>query len=1264
MIHVSLQELEGVKVYSNDDDHLLSLSPISPLSPFSLTSPGMRNLPYGEPAISHSKIAMQKSKSYSPHSSPLPPASDFEQYLATTFDSMDKQELIFESEFSSGLTDWLSHPLEKKSMVPGSEALNIPKAQHPDSYLHKFSISSSPSSRDSSDAIDNLPSLSSSLSSQSLLKKSPKTQGNSETFNFQNTQQPQTRHRRSGSLQTGSLPSSSQSKHVTSDSNSSASTFSSGGFSEKQSVGTQVTRSSSLSSGHSRNSSHNKPFDPVSSIAPASLKPLNLEKLNQIKVPKKSTNSFNEDTMADISTVSSATTATETTAGHKYQKSVNDIVGNIEPPNTFLSSSSKNDYSLENPYSGLSGLGNTTAALKDLSQNGLMISTPVPPPRSKYRNKIFTESGNISKLVDSSENSKKVFPTSNSSASHSLTTNEDGSSPRSFNSSSIPGGSIYDTPNSGRSFSSSSSSAKKSKSSKGTKSSRNSKISPKMLSKELPELPPQAIAVSRENSNKKKSSTSSSPSPKNIPPMPSGLSESRVTSIYDWDCITKNLDKINLSLGKWDQADEIAQKENGFPVGDMTESKNKKSKTPGSIQKVPGLFTDYNFGSGSSDIPNYSFQTGKSSQLKGKSSNSSSTSPTSVPVSQESPESQTSSTFNGSDSSSKSVTAPRAIDMTFMERSTPLNKEEQLARKQSVKGYDLTKHHSKTKLKHHKKSSSASNYDFQSDDFKASSDLSPPPLKGHKKSASTIASPSSIYGDEYSPLTFSPQVYKKSSLSKEFDGAGNNENGIVFPKNAKDAISHNPNFPSQKPNIPLQAMSIPSFHHNPHQSVPVPPKNRYTSRGEYIEDEALLPAPPSHEALNIARQSFQNLQHRQSQQLPASSPYLLEKASNSASRLARNAVNAASNPRESFTTSFTEAISMPSPVPKSSPNMHGTIGALPYPKLQGDLDHMDNHKRNTSSSSIKLTPPLRLRSKSVSAASFNSGNTGSGISTRNIGSPTLINATNNVVGGTFNGVKGHPINQMFSGKIPKGERSISFAGPSPQRNPKQQGLSTQAYYLQMLKEDMANANLGLLPPPPIHSQNFDDGDNQLHGKMSAPQFQNPFSSSDNQAEFNTAKSHRSSKHQKKSTVFSGSISPDNVTDKTTPPATLNLISAYVTPQLPKAAGPPVVPYAQRQLEKVTNQKQKKHHHHHHHHNHHNNNPEPQSPISGSPLQTSMSMSHLTSANVSPSMSDAIVTPVTTIVGNETSSRNGSTSSSTSNSKWKWKRPSLNLGRKH
>lgn len=873
------------------------LSPISPLSPFLLTSPvAMATLLKSSTndTIKTSDITTPSQPLHnsdrSLQTNSLSPQPDyFEQYLSDTFSTLDKQELTLDPSFLR--SKWRGERVsdDRMEQQTGGAALfkdTSINVQDNDLFSYISGVNNA-----TINAPDQVPSLSSSVSSQSALKKSPNFSAAPDSA----VQSPSpTVHNTSGSFQITPMPPTSPlpfiaSKALPGNSDNhrhkeSTSTFSSE-FSEKKSIFSHATRASTASSftnGHSRQSSKSKSFDANVSMAPVSFKPINYDKLSKFKTISKPSDHLDElpsdsNRLPELIEVNSA----------------NDVSANLAPPDAL-------DIFLEPRSAVQPQLPAISSNIKEMDQRGLMITTsaPVLPPRSRLRAASVDKASsplNTNGSIDAPIRSESVSPRSHISGTFSVTTPT--------------------------------STAASSPSSKSIRSRKNSKSSTKEslsynLNKELPKLPSEAITpvstapASRKNSDGKR----------RAPPLPLAKNTkngetSRSPSIYDWECINNNLDLINMSIVKWDQI------------------QNKTAET------------------GTKAVRSYSHSASSSSDFTAQKSVSSGSGAPSL----------------GDGPTKPGKTAPqRAIDISSMERSIPAYKSAQLMRKQSLKGYDLTAQRGKSRHLRQKSNPVETPGQFVGNlNFLAP----PPPIQDstvvfglHKKSASTASSPTSIYTTEI----------QQPSAYAHVPGIGELASGQGRPTTALHPSSRSMSVPA----IPLdQRQALARFKQDY--------EAKFSCPTEDVEEETLLPALPGLHTMNSSASSSTSSLHKkistssqrsfmQQETLPFNRLYTMsEKDSKRAiHQLARNAVDAAVNPRESFSTSLTEAIFMPEPskistTPPGSPRK-GFSPPLKTPTSTNDSKaSFNDHMRSISNSttvSFKVTQPLKLRSKSISTA--------------------------------------------------------------------------------------------------------------------------------------------------------------------------------------------------------------------------------------------------------------------------------------------------------
>lgn len=846
-------------------DHFGLLSPISPLSPLILNSPTgqsslLKSVTNDSVSTSTSTSSPLNRQTVSQKSSLASHHDYFEQYLSDTFSILDKQELSLSSNFSVSQRKW--------SKSPDPELLN-PIIQD-NQFMSDLNFMS-----EVSQAGPGSLEKSSQPPVHGLLKKNAQlNQPDSLPSNKQskfNSKSP------SPSLPRGQdFNGNDNHRHK-----ESTSTFSSE-VSEKMSVMSHTTRASSVSSGfgHSRQSSKNNSFDAGTSTAPISFKPSHKPE-NSIAVSE----SLDDDTFF-------GTQSKVPKHFHKKSNSLNDVTINLTPPSFTMSRKEAQTSALEQ-YENPLLTQEMDPNLKDLDQKGLKITTPVPPPRSKFRVQSIDKehTGPYSNLPSIPKN--EVPPTPNPSfydsnifLNPSLPTPPqcDLLSPMSQENSAFSP--LQDSLHS--QGTSAASSRKNSKSSQ--------KCVPYYLNKDLPDLPSEGSS-SRKNSYKKFPHLNLP-----TPQIPSG-NTSRTPSICDWEYINNNLDAINMSICKWDQSQNSSNDMHSSNTPKKSSSHNlvaSESKPPGFVSQVP----------------------------------------------------------------------PRAIDISSMERSPP-SKNSHSTQKHSLKGYDLTGQ-VYGKSKHLKQKSISAITSSQGYNYLTT--LVPPPVitdfgtsfGAHKKSASTASSPSSVYTEFQKSQPSQPSI---AFQEKCFSNA-------EYVSISSDHHGDSQSFTRQQP---PRSMSVPTIPIDQQKSISKFKKDyeaKFTQKEDDIEEESLLPAPlgPGVTLLPSASSSTTSLQqkfgnYQQPDLFQANRLYLLE--NNSASRISRQAFNASNGQRESFTTSFTEAISMPEAI-KELPQQpicssKGSFSAFTSPRA---IPRGPPFAKPFTSNG-KTPQSINLRSKSITAMTPN-----------------------------------------------------------------------------------------------------------------------------------------------------------------------------------------------------------------------------------------------------------------------------------------------------
>lgn len=486
-------------------------------------------------------------------------------------------------------------------------------------------------------------------------------------------------------------------------------------------------------------------------------------------------------------------------------------------------------------------------------------------------------------------------------------------------------------------------------SSSGT-SRKNSKSSVRSndLTKDLPELPPEArsgcgrLGSTSSTTYKSKFSTPSS----RREHLKDGLT-SRQTSIYDWECISNNLNLINMSIGKWDQQENKKKSDGGRSVQESLESQTE---------------IDFELGSGVGDIPSYYFQSHGAGAAQGSSSAIINT----VTVK------------NRKDAPNLArIQAPKAIDMSNMERTTPVS----ATFKPASRGYDLTgkyRHRSKNSIS---RVNGAPSGHRRGDHHGSLGSLMPPraikdpAFNGHKKSASTASSPSSVYTSEFSTnpsLANSPlfkEGYNFQTIQEQtIESNGSHKNHPSYAPSPSPSSTNNNNIIISANPYVKQLQNFSRTINGPSRSKSVPDikfnqKNHERKYTEYqqaftnLEEETLLPAPPTQ------KDSLTSI-------VSPSSPMTYPKndyssvGDNEVARsqvIARIAESAAANPRESFSTSFSEALSMPAPSPTLTlHSSHSTSSSLLHP-LKSPSFKSKASKENATSPRLYPEPVFQLQ---------------------------------------------------------------------------------------------------------------------------------------------------------------------------------------------------------------------------------------------------------------------------------------------------------------
>lgn len=398
-----------------------------------------------------------------------------------------------------------------------------------------------------------------------------------------------------------------------------------------------------------------------------------------------------------------------------------------------------------------------------------------------------------------------------------------------------------------------------------------------LMNKDLPELPPETNAkINSKRSNTRSGTVANASKPSTLRSVPGrcnaalkSTNNSKYASILDWESITNNLDMINLSINKWDDVIEKKDSQSGNTHEDMKISKVRQPKPSPSYSIC--------------DIPSYYFQPLPSPA------------PVSTPKSNESTV----------QSKPISIQSPRAVDMTFMERSKPDSRAEKYGKHGSVKGYDLSRTHQKSNSRHHHHNSS-SVMDVKQNDFASATGPPVPPKDKHFGSF-----PSSL---EKQNKCVSYPKQANSSLNPTFNKNFSFSNSQLPVKSpAQIQVPSNIYNDSQSTNLALgtRSMSLPMMQHQDALSRrQYKEAGRIRHCGEYIEEETLLPAlpvcEPNDHSMTSPKQNSVNIH--------ISKIKSAENSSSNTSKVLKHVLDDTIN-RDSFTTTFSEAITMPAPLP-------------------------------------------------------------------------------------------------------------------------------------------------------------------------------------------------------------------------------------------------------------------------------------------------------------------------------------------------------------
>lgn len=459
-----------------------------------------------------------------------------------------------------------------------------------------------------------------------------------------------------------------------------------------------------------------------------------------------------------------------------------------------------------------------------------------------------------------------------------------------------------------------------------------------LLTKDLPELPPGAKVVKHQSKADGKLANidrvSQSATLRKVPGRSKITSESdadRQASVYDWECISNNLNLIKMSLGNWNDNANVKVIED-----------SKKFERPGPVPIPKPLQINMNANNSPCDIPSYYFQD-------------------SSPIISQRNESLQQNPVN--------IRAPRAVDITFMERRKSVNQGERYKQNQHVRGYDLCeKQHKSVSYKHN-------NYIRNlSLDKEYDTKLPSSVINAHEKSAS-VHNLSNTYVRSTTDLPCHSNPIFRDSF--DFTTSAN----IVHPSPATSDFS-----PKTNGGLPLKtnikfstrSMSVPSIYHLDPED-----QSRSQSSGEnrpcrdYIEEEALLPEP--------SLGDYKDYTNSTAPDKPSCSPSKhLPTLQNASSYLISSANTTAS--MESFTASLTEAISMPASLVSNSgfsitnsdsnnyKSKHVKSHSITNNKFTQSFHHIHTSKNAPQSPKTSLSKPMFKTRQASETCNFSVGN--------------------------------------------------------------------------------------------------------------------------------------------------------------------------------------------------------------------------------------------------------------------------------------------------
>lgn len=896
------------------------LGPLSPLSPFCVSTSSIPSqVSLLEPNDDENKIpelsllekipTLESTDNMNSCTQQLSASSStdyFEHYISHTFAMIDKPELLLESDFSPDLLNWINSGRDTDINADFHESLKSLSLQN-NSTSNKKPLPTMANGHMNQDKFLH--------TSKSFFSPSHETQtpnSNIKDFEFvQGVFMPEKSQSRSTLQKTKTSNHITQGKiHLDMDSNaSSISTISSDETLEKQRDFLSKARTSSFSSectDHSRDSATSKLTSANTSPIPLFSKFKNsFEVPNQFQntsTPVKQTQ-FSPDCKLQNSTSSSVSSQHEKieTFGYNVESTSMPLISSEKYPTTSTIMPGPNTVPVETIPQSLEQAQHKFIP-SDPEQYSIGETSGLKHKKDKRHDGNFKKPANVQEILDSNKPVCSKDGRLGSVANDSHKKNPP-----------LP---TFDRKN-------------------GTKHLPLKKI---LLTKELPELPPGAKVVKHHSKAEPQlANIDHAAQPATLRKIP-GRSQislesdaDRQASVYDWECISNNLNMIKMSLGNWNDNANVKVIED-----------SKKFERPGPVPIPKPLQINMNANHSPCDIPSYYFQD-------------------SSPIISQRNESLQQNPIN--------IQAPRAVDMTFMERRKPVNQGERYKQNQHVWGYDLCeKPH---KYAPHQHNNYTRNLPLDKEhDTRLSSFM----INAHEKSASAHNLSNSYVRSATDLPCHSKPIFRDSF---DFTTCAN----IVHPSPATSDFS-----PKTNGGLPLKtnikfstrSMSVPSIYHlDPQDQSRSHSSNENLPRPDYIEEEALLPEPSLGDYKDYTNNTTPEKQSCSASKhcptLQNASSYLVSSTNTTASM-------------ESFTASLTEAISMPAPL-VSNPGFkfsnsdlnnykskHAKSHSITNNKFAQSLHHIHTRKNAPQSPKTSFSKPVFKTRQASETRNFSVGN--------------------------------------------------------------------------------------------------------------------------------------------------------------------------------------------------------------------------------------------------------------------------------------------------